>query len=75
MIEIARRIRKADFWSSRTWPVEPADDDAFRFGISRRLQGQSSALALPLTWIEQLLSEVASDNRATGSDGESATGR
>ncbi len=36
----------------------PPMTSAFVAELSRRLQGQSSALALPLTWIEQQLSET-----------------
>ncbi|PKL37491.1 MAG: cyclic beta 1-2 glucan synthetase [Spirochaetae bacterium HGW-Spirochaetae-1] len=36
----------------------PNMTSAFVAELSRRLQGQSSALALPLTWIEQQLSET-----------------
>ncbi len=43
--------------------------------LARRLQGQSPALALPLTWIEQRLVRVRPDDRAVGAVGEPATGR
>ncbi|MGB5063616.1 MAG: glucoamylase family protein, partial [Candidatus Competibacter sp.] len=36
----------------------PPMSSAFVAGMARRLQGQSSALALPLTWIEQQLAEA-----------------
>jgi hypothetical protein len=35
----------------------PPMSSAFVAELARRLQGQSSALALPLTWIEQQLAE------------------
>jgi len=35
----------------------PPLENSFVAELARRLQGQSSALALPLTWIEQRLSE------------------
>ncbi len=37
---------------------EPPMDTAFVAELTRRLQGQGPALALPLTWIEQRLSET-----------------
>ena len=43
--------------------------------LARRLQGQSAALALPLTWIEQRLSESGLLDRAAGAVGNAATGR
>jgi cyclic beta-1,2-glucan synthetase len=39
---------------------DPPMASSFVAELARRLQGQSAALALPLTWIEQLLSESAS---------------
>ncbi|HSV97546.1 MAG TPA: glucoamylase family protein [Spirochaetota bacterium] len=59
MIEIAEKDPKslilviADMARSN-----PPMVSAFVAELSRRLQGQSSALALPLTWIEQRLSET-----------------
>ncbi|WP_213767690.1 glucoamylase family protein [Caballeronia sp. dw_19] len=38
---------------------DPPMTSSFVAELARRLQGQSAALALPLTWIEQLLSESA----------------
>ncbi|WP_447764126.1 GH36-type glycosyl hydrolase domain-containing protein [Pseudomonas reinekei] len=38
----------------------PPMTPAFVAELTRRLQGQSAALALPLTWIEQMLSETGS---------------
>ena len=43
--------------------------------LARRLQGQSPALALPLTWIEQRLSESGLTIEQTGAVGEPTTGR
>src|SRR6185369_9763389 len=37
---------------------DPPMVSAFVAELARRLQGQSAALALPLTWIEQRLSEL-----------------
>ncbi|HXH01290.1 MAG TPA: cyclic beta 1-2 glucan synthetase, partial [Xanthomonadaceae bacterium] len=36
----------------------PPDSSAFVAELARRLQGQSSALALPLTWVEQWLADT-----------------
>ena len=43
--------------------------------FARRLQGQSPALALPLTWIEQHLSESSLTIEQVGPVRESTTGR
>ncbi len=48
---------------------------AFVAELARRLQGRGPALALPLTWIEQRLSRIGPDHRATGAVGEPAAGR
>ena len=42
--------------------------------LARRLQGQSPALALPLTWIEQRLAESNRTDRAAGAVGKPAAG-
>ena len=48
---------------------------AFVAELARRLQGQSAALALPLTWIEQRLAEIGLTHRAAGAGREPAAGR
>ena len=42
--------------------------------MTRRLQGQGPALSLPLTWLEQRLSECGQTIRQTGAGGEPTTG-
>ena len=53
----------------------PPMTTSFVSEFARRLQGQSSALGLPLTWIEQLLAESHLTIEQIGTNGESATGR
>ena len=67
MIEVAERDPKslilvvADMARS-----EPPMAAPFVAELSRRLQGRSTALALPLTWVEQRLGESQPDDRAAG---------
>ena len=53
---------------------DPPMVSSFVAELSRRLQGQSPALALPLTWIEQRLAEWP-DHRSTGPIRKPAAGR
>ena len=52
----------------------PPMTTAFVSELARRLQGQGPALALPLTWIEQRLSESHLDDRAAGAVRDPAAG-
>ncbi len=67
MVEVAERDPKslilviADMARSN-----PPMASSFVAELARRLQGQSAALALPLTWIEQRLSESGLHDRAAG---------
>ena len=67
MIEVAERDPKslilvvADMARS-----EPPMTAPFVAELSRRLHGRSTALALPLTWIEQHLGRKPPDDRAAG---------
>ena len=53
----------------------PPMASSFVAELARRLQGQGPALALPLTWIEQRLSESGLTIEAAGALGEPAAGR
>ena len=48
----------------------PPMTSAFVAELARRLQGQSPALALPLTWIEQRLSEAGPDASSSSCSSE-----
>ena len=54
---------------------DPPMTSGFVAELARRLQGQSPALALPLTWVEQRLGRVRPDAQATGAGGKPASGR
>jgi hypothetical protein len=53
----------------------PPIGEPFVAELARRLHGQSPALALPLTWIEQRLAEVGLDDSTSGAGREPAAGR
>ena len=53
----------------------PPMASAFVAELARRLQGQSAALALALTWIEQRLARIASDDRTVGADRRTSSRR
>ena len=58
MMEIAESDpEEPDSGDRRHGALIAADDSAFVAELTRRLQGQSPALALALTWIEQQLAE------------------
>jgi cellobiose phosphorylase/uncharacterized membrane protein HdeD (DUF308 family) len=59
MIEIAGRDAKSLILATADMArSHPPMTSSFVAELARRLQGQSAALALPLTWIEQRLSEL-----------------
>ena len=59
MIEIAGRDAKSLILATADMArSNPPMTSSFVAELARRLQGQSAALALPLTWIEQRLSEL-----------------